>query len=107
MEKNTSDKETAADRLRKFSSGTSDWVKETEWRIKNEKWLDYSASIAIKILSTLRKRNISKEFLSKKCKIRESKINKIVRGSYNLSIKDISKIENALNIKLLDITYND
>lgn len=87
--------------LKLVSKEKSNVMKEIEWREKNEDWLRISQRIAIKVLSAIGEQKITKEELSKKSNISLNKINTLVKGSTNLDIKTISKLESALNIKLI------
>jgi len=73
----------------------------------NEEWLDKSALIALKILRKLREIQLSQKELAEKIGVSPQYINKIVKGKENLSLETISKIENALCIKLIEIPSNE
>ena len=80
------------------SNEKSNWLEKAIYREENEDWLDLSSTIAIKILSKMREDNTTKEELHLKTGLN---INNIVKGSKNLTIKEISILEKALNIKLI------
>jgi transcriptional regulator with XRE-family HTH domain len=86
-----------------LSSEKSKWFDEATWRIENEKWLDISALIALRILMTLDEQNMTQKQLAEKLGISPQQVNKIVKGSENLTLETISKLETALDITLIDI----
>jgi transcriptional regulator with XRE-family HTH domain len=77
-------------------------LKELKWRQANRAWLRKSQAIAIKILSTLRTHGISQKELAEKMGVSPQMVNKIVKGSENLTLETISKIEVALGIHLIE-----
>lgn len=81
----------------------SRWEEEIQWNIKNEAWLDKSAKIALKILQTLRNLKLSQKELAELLNVSPQHISKIVKGTENFTLETISKIENALNIKIIEI----
>jgi plasmid maintenance system antidote protein VapI len=85
------------------SQKSSDWIEKAEWEISNEGWLDKSAKIALKILRTIRKKNITQIKLAELLNVSPQHISKIVQGKENLTLETISKIEKVLNITLINI----
>ena len=83
------------------SSEPSKWQEQADWRIENKDWIRISQKIAIKLLSTLNDINLNKHELSMFSNISIISINKMLKGSYNFSIKEITFLENFLNVKLL------
>jgi DNA-binding Xre family transcriptional regulator len=76
---------------------------------ENKEWLDRSANIAIKILSTLRHNRKENRFpntqkdLAEIMNITPQQVNKMVKGTENLTLETISRVEKALDIQLIDI----
>lgn len=79
------------------------WMEEAQWRTDNEKWLDISGKIALKVLRTLRKKGVSQKELAEKMGVSPQYVNKIVKGSENLSLETITKLETALEIQLIEV----
>lgn len=69
----------------------------------NKKWLERSSEIAVNVLEALRDKGLSQKDLAEKLQISAQQINKIVKGQQNLTIETICKIENALQISLIDM----
>ena len=84
-------------------------VKDILFYEENKEWLDRSANIAIKILSTLRHNRKENRFpttqkdLAEIMNITPQQVNKMVKGTENLTLETISRVEKALNIQLIDI----
>lgn len=85
-----------------LSNKKSTWQEEAKWREKNEAWLTYSFQIAMRILETLRNRLMTQKELAMKMNVSPQFINKVVKGKENLSLETITKLEKALEIKLLE-----
>ena len=88
-------------KLNKISIGKSDWLEKAKERQKNKDWLKKSQKIALKILQTLRDKKMSQKQLAKLIDVSPQQINKIVKGNENMTLGTITKLENALGIKLL------
>lgn len=89
--------------LNKIVKGNSPWLEKAKFRRMNEAWLDDSAKIALVILKHLKKNNISQARLAELIEVQPQQVSKIVKGQENLTLKTIKKIENALDIKLIDV----
>lgn len=81
----------------------SRWLEKAQWREDNQAWLDKSALIAMKVLRAISDQNTNQKKLAEKMKVSSQYINKIVKGSENLSLETISKLETALGIHLIEI----
>src|SRR4030042_1324212 len=92
------------ERFKKYiSQGSSNWMEQADFYENNEEWLDKSALIAIKILSTLRSQSITQKVLAENIGVSPQYINKVVKGNENLSLETISKIERSLGITLIAV----
>ena len=92
---------TNLDKLKNIATLDSGWIDEAKERQKNKAWLKHSQKIAINVLSALREKNIKQTQLAVLLGVSAQQVNKIVKGKENLTLETISKIELALNIKLL------
>jgi transcriptional regulator with XRE-family HTH domain len=90
-------------KLDNLAQEKSNWQAEAEYRLENQSWLKNSQMIALKILRCLRKNNISQKELAKKLGVSPQQVNKWVKGSENFRLDTISKIEQALQIKLIEV----
>ncbi len=70
-------------------------------RIANKPHLEISQAIAIKVLEKLDKLGWSQKELALKMGVSPQQISKIVRGTENLTLESLVKIEKVLGIQLL------
>jgi transcriptional regulator with XRE-family HTH domain len=89
------------DKLNSLATSDSNWLGEAKNRQKNKEWLKHSRKIAIKILRTLREKSIKQKELAAMINVSPQQINKIVKGKENLTLETISKLEKALETKLI------
>ena len=86
-----------------------DWREDVRFYEENKEWLDRSATIAIKILITLRHNRKENRFpstqkdLAEIMNITPQQVNRMVKGTENLTLETISCVEKALDIQLIDI----
>ena len=73
------------------------------YRVANRDWLRKSAVIALYVLTSLREQRLTKRALAKRMKVSPQQVTKIVKGSENLTLETISKVEQALDINIIDI----
>lgn len=69
----------------------------------NKAWLKKSMLIAVGILKVLREKNISQITLSNNLNVSPQYVNKILKGSENLTLETITKIEEILDVQLISI----
>lgn len=81
----------------------SGWLEDAQWRIENEGWLRHSQYIALTILRTLRAKKISQKELAERIGVSPQQVSKIVKGSENLTLETISKLEAALGVPLIEV----
>jgi ribosome-binding protein aMBF1 (putative translation factor) len=79
------------------------WLTEAKERQANEAWLNVSSAIALRILTWLRKNKMTQKELSQQLGYSPQYVNTIVKGSENLTLETIVKIEKTLGIKLIEI----
>ena len=89
----------AVERLRKFESPTpSRWREEAEWRRANRAWLRRSQMVAIKILGKMEEMNWTQQKVADLLGCSQQYVSRIVKGSENLSLEMLSKIEDVLGV---------
>lgn len=86
-----------------ISEKPSSWLLDEEYYEANKDWLDKSALIAVKILSVLRSQSITQKELADRIGVSPQFINKVLKGSENLSLATICKIEKSLSIALISV----
>ena len=89
-------------KLEAFSSTTpSNWKKEAERRQVDKEWLRYSQNIAIKMLDKMDELGLTQKMLAERMGCSQQYVSKVLRGRENLSLETLSKIENALNLQIV------
>jgi transcriptional regulator with XRE-family HTH domain len=85
------------------------WQAKAEQRQANKGWLKRSAKIAFRVLEKLRENRLSGQSPSTQKELAEQfgvppqQINKIVKGQENLTLETISRLEEALQIQLINV----
>jgi ribosome-binding protein aMBF1 (putative translation factor) len=79
------------------------WYDAATWRQENKKWLDLSFAIALRILTELKTKSISQVKLAEMVGCTPQYINKVLKGTENLQLETIVKIENALETSLIHV----
>lgn len=90
-------------KLRSEAIEDENWLKEAEKRQEDRVWLDLSFRIAVKIGSFLKKNNIYQKDLAERMGCSPQFVHTILKGSENLTLETISKIERALGIELIKV----
>ena len=89
------------ERLRKFESPTpSRWREEAEWRRANWAWLRRSQMVAIKMLGKMEEMKWTQQSVANLLGCSQQYVSKIVKGSENLSLEMLSKIEDVLGVEV-------
>jgi transcriptional regulator with XRE-family HTH domain len=78
-------------------------LEKIKWRIENRAWLRRSQSIALKILLRLDEINITQKELAERMGVSAQMVNKLVKGSENITLETISKLEKALGMELIQV----
>jgi len=82
---------------------SSGWLEKAKTRRGNRAWLKRSQAIALRVLRTLREKEMTQKELSSRLNVSPQQISKIVKGKENLTLETISKIEKALGISLMNV----
>jgi len=93
---------TNIEKLNKLVTGNSNWLEQAKTRQQNAAWLAHSQKIAVKILKTLRGKQMKQTELAQHMNVSPQQVNKIVKGKENLTLETISKIEKILGINLIN-----
>lgn len=83
------------------SATPSKWREAAEWRRKNEKWLKYSRVITMKTMQAMDKQSVTQSILAKRMGCSQQHVSNLLKGSSNMTLETISRIETALNIDLI------
>lgn len=85
------------------SKSPSKWREESDRRFEDLEGLRYSQQIAVGILRSLRENDLTQKDLAELLQVTPQTVNKWVKGSENIGIFTIGRIEKALGIKLLSV----
>ncbi len=89
--------------LKRFKSQTpSKWREEAKWRLENKGWLRYSQHIAMIMLDKMDELGLNQKSVAERMGCSQQYISKVLKGTENLSIETISKIEEALGLQILE-----
>lgn len=80
----------------------SNWKEKAKYRRENREWLKISATIAVRVLETLKAQNLSQKDLADRMQVSPQQISKIVKGQENLTLETISNLEKALGIRIIE-----
>ena len=93
-------------RLGEFESATpSRWRENARWRMENKSWLRYSQRIAMMMLDRMEVLDLTQKALAERMGCSQQYISRVLKGTENLSIETISKIEAALEMDILEPVF--
>lgn len=93
--------------LQKHSSETpSRWREKAEWRIANRSWLRYSQRIAMMMLDKMDELGLTQKSVAERMGCSQQYVSRVLKGTENLSIETITKIESALGIEILEPVFS-
>ncbi|MBQ5958849.1 MAG: helix-turn-helix transcriptional regulator [Bacteroidales bacterium] len=101
-------REEAIARLSRYQTNEpSKWREEEEKRrrAKENGWLQYSRRIAIKIAMAMKQQNISRQELADRMGCSPQYVSRLLKGEENFSLETICKLENALNVAILQYEF--
>lgn len=87
------------------SSTPSKWRENAQWRIDNKSWLRYSQRIAVMMLDRMEELGLTQKSLAEIMGCSQQYISKVLKGTENLSIETITKIESALELEILEPAF--
>lgn len=92
----------AKNKLDAVAAPDHEWIKEAEFRQENRYWMQVSLGIAIAVLRTLRKTGMTQREFARELGCSPQYVSKILKGSENLTLETICKMEKVLQIKLIE-----
>lgn len=96
-------------RLKDSSKQDNTWIERATYRKENKAWLDISFAIAVKIMSAIKANKASNIFPKTQKELAEvmncspQYVNKLLKGTENLQLETIVKIEQILNVPLIEV----
>ena len=85
------------------------WREYAQWRRENRRWLRYSGFIAITVMNRLKEIGLSQKELAERMHCSPQYISKLLKGSENLTLETISKLEECLDLDIVNsaLSYVD
>ena len=83
----------------------SKWREKAEWRNTNKSWLRYSQRIAMMMLDKMEELGLTQKALAERMGCSQQYVSRVLKGTENLSIETISKIESALELEILEPAF--
>ncbi len=83
------------------SSSPSRWREEAQWRRDNEYWLKYSRYITLQVLRAMDAQAITQAELAKRMGCTQQYVSNLLKGSSNMTLETIARLERALEIDIL------
>lgn len=95
-------KQKTLDYLESHQSKTpSKWRDEANWRRENKAWLRHSQRIAVKMLSFMKRENLTQNAMAERMNCTQQYVSKILCGTENLTLETLSKLEEAMQTQLI------
>ena len=85
------------------SETPSKWREEAQWRKENSDWLRYSQRIAILLLFYMKREGLTQAAMAERIGCTQQYVSKLLKGTENLTIEAIVKIERTTNQKLMSL----
>lgn len=82
------------------SASASRWRENAQWRRDNKDWLRYSQHIAMMMLDRMEQLGMTQRSLADRMGCTQQYVSKLLKGTENLSIETIAKIEAALSVRI-------
>ena len=85
----------------------SRWREDAQWRRDNEYWLNYARYITLQVLRAMDDQSITQVELAKRMGCTQQYVSNLLKGSSNMTLETIARLENALSIDLVKsaLTY--
>ena len=83
------------------SQTPSAWREEAEWRRDNWSWLQHSQRIAAKVLLQMKQQGLTQTALAERLGCTQQYVSKILKGTENLSLETLAKLESAMGERLI------
>ena len=95
-------KQKTLDYLETHQSETpSKWREEANWRRENMAWLRHSQRIAVKMLSFMKRENLTQHAMAERMNCTQQYVSRILHGTENLTLETLSKLEVAMGTQLI------
>ena len=79
----------------------SHWRDDAQWRRDNEYWLKYSRYITLQVMRAMDEQSTTQVELAKRMGCTQQYVSNLLKGSSNMTLETIARLEKALNIDLI------
>ena len=85
----------------------SRWREDAQWRRDNEYWLKYARYITLQVMRAMEEQSVTQVELVRRMGCTQQYVSNLLKGSSNMTLETIARLENALNIDLIKsaLTY--
>lgn len=89
-------------------SGTgSRWRENAQWRKDNEFWLTYARHITLQVLRRMEEQSVTQVELARRMGCTQQYVSNLLKGSSNMTLETIARLEKALDLDLLKSSLSD
>lgn len=82
----------------------SHWKEEALWRQENACWLKYARCITLQVLQAMDEQSLTQVQLAERMGCSQQYVSTLLKGSTNMTLETIAKLEQALDIDILRST---
>lgn len=94
--------------LESHQSGTpSRWRADAQWRRDNEFWLTYSRHVTLQVLRGMDEQSVTQAELARRMGCSQQYVSNLLKGSSNMTLETIARLEIALNLDILKTALAD
>lgn len=83
----------------------SKWREKAKWRNENKSWLRYSQRISMMMLDKMDELGLTQKSVAERMGCSQQYVSRVLKGTENLSIETIAKIEGALGLDILESVF--
>ena len=89
------------------SGNPSHWRADAQWRRDNEFWLTYSRQITLQVLRGMDEQSVTQAELARRMGCTQQYVSNLLKGSSNMTLETIARLEAALNLDILKTALTD
>lgn len=94
--------------LESHQSGTgARWKENAQWRRDNEFWLIYARHITLQVLRRMDEQSVTQAELARRMGCSQQYVSNLLKGSSNMTLETIARLEIALDLDLLKSALTD
>lgn len=79
----------------------------SQWRKDNGGWLSYSQHITLQVLRKMDEQGVTQVELAQRMGCTQQYVSNLLKGSSNMTLETIGRLENALNLDILKTALTD